>query len=55
MKLKVKIEFVDKYTSELHKVGDVIDVNEARGNELLADTRKLVTLVKSPKKRTVKK
>lgn len=44
MKLNIEKEFVDKNTGELHKIGDVIEVEKARGEELLADDRKLVSL-----------
>lgn len=43
-KLNVEIAFVDRYTNEEYKVGDVIEVDEKRGNELLHDPRKLVSL-----------
>lgn len=43
-KLNVEMSFVDKYTNQAHKIGDVIEVDEARGNELLNDSRKLVSL-----------
>lgn len=61
MKLNVEKKFYDKF-GELHNVGDVITVDKARGEELLADTRKLVTLndevdsdLKVTKKRSTKK
>lgn len=44
MKLNVEVEFVDKVTGELHKVGEIITVDKARGEELLADNRNLVSL-----------
>lgn len=44
MKLNVEKSFVDRITGELHKIGDVIEVEKTRGEELLADTRKLVSL-----------
>lgn len=45
MKLKVEKQFRDKITNELHEVGDVFEVDEARGKELLSDSRKLVSAV----------
>lgn len=48
-KLKVEIAFHDKYTNVAYKIGDVIEVGEARGLELLADPRKLVTLIEEVK------
>lgn len=44
MKLNIEKEFVDKISGELHKVGDIIKVEQARGEELLADTRNLVSI-----------
>lgn len=57
MKLKVEVEFVDRITKELHKIGDIIEVDKARGEELLADSRKLVSLIEDvkPRKATTKK
>lgn len=49
MKLKVKVEFIDKYTKELYQIGTVIEVEDERGKELLADSRNLVTEVKKTK------
>lgn len=49
MKLKVAVEFIDKYTKELYKVGTVIEVEDERGKELLADSRNLVREVKKAK------
>ncbi|MCQ2308203.1 MAG: hypothetical protein MJ000_11690 [Bacteroidales bacterium] len=51
MRLKVEIAFVDKYTGELHDIGDIITVEKARGEELLSDSRKVV----SPIEKTSKK
>lgn len=49
MELKIKIAFTDKYDLKKHySVDDVITVDEARGNELLADDRHLVELVEKP-------
>ena len=42
MKLTVKKEFIDKNTAEAHSVGAVIEFEDARAEELLADPRKLV-------------
>lgn len=50
MKLNVEIEFVDRITKETHKVGDVITVDEKRGEELLADKRNLVSLNETEEK-----
>lgn len=44
-KLNVEVSFTDKNDETKHyKIGDVITVDEARGKELLADSRKLVSL-----------
>ena len=51
MKLKVEKKFRDKITGELHNVNDEFEVAEARGKELLADTRNLVTQVKEAVKK----
>lgn len=54
-KLKVKAEFIDRITNELRKVDDVIEVEEARAKELLADERHLVEEIKEEKKAKAKK
>lgn len=57
MILKIKKQFRDKYTQELYKVDDTIEVSEERGAELLADSRELVEAVeeKEEKKKKRKK
>lgn len=60
MKLKIEKVFKDKVTGEYYNVGDVIEVAEKRGKELLSDDRKLVSLHEekpktAPKKSTKKK
>lgn len=55
MKLKILRNFTDKYTGEDHKTNDVISVDEARGKELLADSRKLVELIDESEKDKPKK
>lgn len=44
MKLNVEKVFCDKFTKNRYAIGDVIEVDAARGKELLADPRKLVSL-----------
>lgn len=46
MKYKLKIEqmFKDKYNGALYEEGEVVEFEQARGEELLADGRKLVSL-----------
>jgi hypothetical protein len=50
MKLKVEKPFMDKYTSENYEVGQVIEVSDERGSELLSDERRLVSKVQKAKK-----
>lgn len=45
LKLKVEIGFCDKYTKVDYKIGDIIEVEKERYNELLNDERKLVSEV----------
>lgn len=56
MKLKVLKKFRDKNTKELYKVGDVIEADDARAEELLNHEAGLVEEVKvkvsKPKKTT---
>ena len=49
MKLRVCVEFVDKVTEETYRIGDVIEVGESRGAEILAHPQKLVEAVEDPK------
>lgn len=44
-KLKVNIGFCDKYTNVNYEVGDIIEVEKKRYEELLKDERKLVSKV----------
>lgn len=44
-KLKVNISFCDKYTNVNYEVGDIIEVEKDRYDELLKDERKLVSKV----------
>lgn len=44
-KLKIEIGFCDKYTNTDYKVGDIIEVEKDRYDELLKDERKLVSKV----------
>lgn len=50
MKLKVVSEFHDKYTDQLYKIGDVIEVTETRGEELLSSSNTLVEPIEEEKK-----
>lgn len=49
MILKVKQIFVDKYTNEEYKVGQILDVKDKRGKEILAHPNDLVEEVKESK------
>ena len=62
MKVKIEKTFKDKYTGEQRIAGSVVDFEDSRAAELLADPRKVVSSVKEeeeapakPKKRTTKK
>ena len=61
MKVKANIQFRDKYTAELYEAGDVLEVTEERGKELLSDPRSIVTEFEeketkgTPKKKRTKK
>ncbi len=48
MKLKVRVEFVDKVTGETYHIGDVAEVTEERGAEILANPLELVEVVEEP-------
>lgn len=48
MKLRVCVEFVDKLTGDTCRIGDVIEVSESRGAEILAHPQKLVEVVEEP-------
>lgn len=47
MKLRVCVAFSDKVTGADYKIGDIIDVTEARGAEIMAHPGKLVEVVES--------
>lgn len=49
MKLKVCVEFVDKVNGDTYHIGDVIDVTDKRGAEILANPLKLAEAVEAPK------
>lgn len=49
MELKIKKVFKDKFTNALYKVGDVIEFEPARAEELLKDNRNLVEAVEEEK------
>ena len=45
MKLKVCVEFCDRVTDEVYHVGDIIEVTDKRGAEILANPLKLAEAV----------
>lgn len=45
MKIKVTTEFTDRYTGELHRVGDEMEVSVQRVNEILS-VGAFITIVK---------
>lgn len=51
MKLSIEKPFMDKYTGDMYEIGDVIEVSDKRGSELLSDERGLVSKVTPKKKR----
>lgn len=53
MKLKIEKTFTDKHTGEKYKVGDVKDFEKKRAEELLADSRNLVSKFEVEKQETV--
>lgn len=61
MKLNIEKDFIDRISGERHRVGDIIEVDKTRGEELLADKRNLVSINTAaeeepkPKKSTKKK
>lgn len=52
MKLKINIEFRDKFTGELYKKDSIVEFEEDRAKELLADKRNLVEKVKEEAPKT---
>ena len=48
MKLRVRAEFVDKVTGETYRIGDVIEVTDKRGTEILANPQGLAEMVEEP-------
>lgn len=44
--VKAKKSFIDKYTGKVYAVDEEIECSKERGEELLADKRELVELVK---------
>lgn len=70
MKVRIERTFTDKYTKERREAGSIVEFDDKRAAELLADPRKVVSEVKeegqepkstaakpktAPKKKTTKK
>lgn len=57
MKLKIEIAFKDKFTGEKYEKDSIVEFEDSRAEELLADKRNLVTRVKetAPKSRKAAK
>ena len=61
MKVKVINKFIDKYTGEVHKVGDILDIKKDRLEEICQTDKVLVEVVvaenttPTEKKKTAKK
>ena len=63
MKVKVEKTFIDKYTKERREAGSIVEFDDDRAAELLADPREVVSTVKdeekpkkaAPKKKAAKK
>lgn len=45
MKATVRKEFIDKYTNELHKIGEVLEVSEERISEIRKVDEYLIEVV----------
>lgn len=55
MKVKIKKEFLDKYTHDLRKVGDTIEVSEHRLMEIQSVSPDLVEVIKETKEKKTTK
>lgn len=63
MKVRIERTFVDKYTQERREAGSIVEFDDGRAAELLADPRNVVSEVKEekgqeptePEKKPVKK
>lgn len=59
MKVRIEKTFTDKYTGEKREAGSIVDFEDERAAELLADPRQVVSEVKEkghePKKTPAKK
>lgn len=57
MKLKIEIAFKDKFTGEKYEKNSIVEFEDSRAEELLADKRNLVVKVKeaAPKSKKASK
>lgn len=55
MKVKVNRPFFDKYTKQRYIADQILEVEDSRGEELLADGRGLVDLVEEKKESKAEK
>lgn len=49
MKVKIEKEFRDKYTGERYAIGDEVEFEDSRAEELLSDSRNLVSKIEEIK------
>lgn len=55
-KLRTKVSFIDKYnTDKVYAIGEEIECDEKRGEELLSNKEDLVELIEKPEEETPKK
>lgn len=50
MKVRIEKTFVDKYTQERREAGSIVEFDDDRAAELLADPRKVVSEIKEEEK-----
>lgn len=59
MKVRIERDFIDKYTQEMRKAGSIVEFEDERAAELLADPRNVVSQIdekegQEPKKAAAK-
>lgn len=55
MRLKIEREFKDKFTGKKYKAGSEVEFEDDRANELLSDSRNLVSEIKEKSEKPAKK
>ena len=45
MKVRIERDFIDKYTQEMRKAGSIVEFEDERAAELLADPRNVVSQI----------